>query len=178
MMTSLSSRHNGWFGMMPRSRQISAMTAPIGRRRDLCGDLLGGGGGACGLGGARLVLGRRGLRPVRCVQTGSVADEASFECASAVQPLGDADENERDVAGAEVARVRGGVAPVERRGEFAAVVDEFADEGEDATDPTFLGRAGRVGIGRRVWGGGGPRVWHERNKNIEAGWCKGIFSSR
>jgi hypothetical protein len=93
------------------------------------------------------VLGRRGLRPVRCVQTGSVADEAFFECASAVQPLGDADENERDVAGAEVARVRGGVAPVERRGEFAAVVDEFADEDEDAVlarDLATLSASARV----------------------------------
>ncbi len=28
-----NSRHSGWRDVMPRSRQISAMTAPIGRRR-------------------------------------------------------------------------------------------------------------------------------------------------
>jgi hypothetical protein len=42
-------------------------------------------------------------------------------------------------------------------GEFAAVVDELADEGEEATDAAFLFRAGWGGIGRRVWGGGGRR---------------------
>src|SRR5271165_833735 len=49
MMARDSSRHSGLAGTMPRSRQISAMTAPIGRRRTtgsspvayLGGDLLG-----------------------------------------------------------------------------------------------------------------------------------------
>jgi hypothetical protein len=93
----------------------------------------------------------------RGVQTGGVADESFFERACAVQPLGDAGKNERDVAGAEVAGVRCGVARLERGGEFAAVVDELADEGEEATDAAFLFRAGWGGIGRRVWGGGGRR---------------------
>ena len=38
MIKGLSSRHSGWHGRMPRSRQISAMTAPAGRR-DLGRDL-------------------------------------------------------------------------------------------------------------------------------------------
>jgi hypothetical protein len=33
MMAICSSRQSGWLGMMPRSRQMSAMTAPIGWRR-------------------------------------------------------------------------------------------------------------------------------------------------
>jgi hypothetical protein len=97
----------------------------------------------------------------RGVQTSGVADEPFFECASAVQPLGDTGKDGRDVAGAEVAGTRDGVALLECCGEFAAVVDELADKGEKATDAAFLVCACRVGIGWRVWGGGGWRVRHE-----------------
>jgi hypothetical protein len=59
------------------------------------------------------------------------ADKPFFKCAGAVQPLSHAGEDERDVARAELARTGGGAA-LERGGEFAAVVDELGDEGEEA----------------------------------------------
>jgi hypothetical protein len=43
-------------------------------------------------------------------QAPGVADKPFFKCAGTVQTLGDAGEDERDIAGAELARARGRVA--------------------------------------------------------------------
>jgi hypothetical protein len=154
-MTRCSSRHSGWFGMMPRSRQMSAMTAPIGRRRTSavmrsgvgrrarCGLVASVGGAAGRAGGDWHRRGARGGRGCG-VQPGGVADQPGFECLGAEQAAGDARENLRDVAGAERVRVR---VAAERGGKVSAVVDELTDEGEEA--------AGAVGIeGGGGFGGG------------------------
>jgi hypothetical protein len=159
-MTSLSSGHSGWLGSYA---EIAADVSKDGADRSaadhrvkpggmLGGDLLGRGQGRemrivgvtgrCGVrGAARWTRGPRRSRPGRLVQTVGVADKPFFKCASAVQPLSDAGEDERDVARAELARTGGGVA-LERGGEFAAVVDEVADEGEEAPDAADAGRLG------------------------------------
>jgi hypothetical protein len=74
-----------------------------------------------------------------------------------VQAVGDAREDQRDVVGAEVADGEaegGGAMLAQRAGEFAAVVDERADQDEQAQ--------GAGGLGGWVGGRGG----HERNRNI------------
>ena len=74
-----------------------------------------------------------------------------------MQAVGDAREDQRDIVGAEVANreAEGGSAMLaQRAGEFAAVVDERADQDEEAEG------AG----GLRGWVGG--RAGHERNRNI------------
>ena len=164
--------------MMPRSRQMSAMTAPIGRRRTsaaiccrrgqaITGSTPGqvlvrdepsgrgvGGSGGGGSGGRRLAVGgsarrRRARRPA-----GGVADDPGFECLGTEQAAGDAREDQGDIAGAE----RVGVA-AERGGELPAVVDELTDEAEKAAGAAGFGVGGGLGGGheRQMSTGVGPR---------------------
>ena len=73
MINGLSSRHSGWHGRMPRSRQISAMTAPAGRRRTsaaICAAVgrrttLASGSSACGAAGLA-ARGRRWVEAAGC----------------------------------------------------------------------------------------------------------------
>jgi hypothetical protein len=199
MISRLSSRHSGWFGRMPRSRQISAMTAPIGWRRTAAAICSGVGrrsrpgsaasalpaagwaprglsaGATLGVARGRGATGR-GLR----VQTDGVADEPFFERVGAVQALGDARDDPREVAGAEAAcagvGVDGAAGVLERGSEFLAVIDELADEREEAPDAAAVVCAARVGIGLGDWFGGGRRGGHERNENIGRPPRQGIFS--
>ena len=150
---------------------MSAMTAPIGWRRTLAaicsgvgkqapgqarGRRGGGRGGWPGRRARALAAGRGG--PGCGVQAVGVAEEPRFERVGAVQAAGDACEDQRDVGGAEAAYDGTGVgegALAERGGEFAAVVDELADEAEEV--------AGAAGLGGWIEGVGRG---HERNKNI------------
>jgi hypothetical protein len=76
-----------------------------------------------------------------------------------VQAAGDACEDQRDIGGAEAGYDGAGVgegALADRGGEFAAVVDQLADEAEQVRRAAGPGRwIGDVGLG-----------WHERNKNM------------
>ena len=96
----------------------------------------------------------------RRIQTVGAADEPCLQRVGAVQAAGDASEDQRDVGGAEAASDGGGVgegAPTDRGGEFAAVVDELVDEGEEGR------RTARLGGWIRGFGGGG----HERDENMK-----------
>ena len=73
---------------------------------------------------------RRGLG----VQSGGCADYPGFERLGTEEAAGDAREDQGDVAGAE----RGGIA-AERGGELPAVVDELADEAEEAAGTAGFG---------------------------------------
>ena len=111
MMTICSSRQSGWLGRMPRSRQMSAMTAPIGWRRTLAAICSGVGrcvrrALASSAEGAAACRGARGIRwgrstSGRRVQAVGVAEEPRFERVGAVQAAGDACEDQRDIGGAE-----------------------------------------------------------------------------
>ena len=172
MMTRLNSRHSGWLGMMPRSRQMSAMTAPIGRRRTSAAICAGVGrrarrGSASAVAGAAAGRGARGLgcdgaaggaASRRSALRISLASSASARC----RPREMRDEDQCDVGGAEAGSEGGGVregAPADRGGEFAAVVDELVDEGEEGR------RAARLGGWIRGFGRGG----HERDVNMKRG---------
>jgi hypothetical protein len=130
----------------------------------------------CGVWGVeRLARGWRGSRPGWRVQTSGVVDQPFFKCTSAVQPLGNAGEDDRDVAGAELAWA-GGRVPLECSGEFTAVVDELAHECEEATGAAFLGWSGWVGLGLVPRCGGHRRDRHERNRNRPS--RQGIYSAQ
>ena len=126
---------------------MSAMTAPIGRRRTsaaICSDVgrqtSGRAGGVGGSRGRRSAVGgstwRRGLG----VQSGGVADYPGFERLGTEEAAGDAREEQGDVTGAE----RGRIDP-ERGGELPAVVDEPADEAEEAAGAAGFGICGGLG---------------------------------
>src|ERR1700722_18669604 len=140
MMTSCNSRHSGWLGMMPRSRQMSAMTAPIGRRRTSAA-ICAGVGRRARRGSASAAAGATGSRGRR-IQTVGAADKPCLQRVGAEEAAGDASEDQCNVGGAEAAYDGGGVgegAPPDRGGEFAAVVDQLVDEFEQVP------RAGRGG---------------------------------
>jgi hypothetical protein len=70
-----------------------------------------------------------------------------------VQAAGDARQDHRKVGGAEAGCGEdgiGGDALADRRDECRAVVDQLADEGEQAAGAAGL----RVGLGSWLWGGG------------------------
>ena len=135
---------------MPRSRQISAMTAPIGRRRTQAAICWLGRGRAHfrvdprikfeGGGGRRLAVQGSARRRGFGVYAGGCADDPDFECLGKEQAPGDAREDQGDIAGAE----RAGVA-AERGGELPAVVDEPADEAEKAAGAAGFGVGGLSG---------------------------------
>ena len=174
-MAKFSFRHSGWSAMMPRSRQMSAMTVPIGRRRTSAAICSGVGRwvrsspaartlrGRCG-GGPRPVLGLTLDAPAgtlrrRCRIRVGALHEPCLERVGAEQAKGDAREDQPDVARAEGAGGGAGVgrdAALGQRGsEFLAVVDQPADELEEAPDATL-----RI-LGWRCYG----RVGHERYEN-------------
>ena len=131
--------------MMPRSRQMSAMTAPIGRRRTQAAICSGvgrpgstpgalSGGLTAGLGRAAIGGGRQRAAARARRLAGGCADDPGFECLGTEQAAGDAREDQGDIAGAE----RVGVA-AERGGELPAVVDEPTDEAEKAAGAAGFG---------------------------------------
>src|SRR5690348_1434907 len=101
--------------------------------------------------------GRLGPWPTCCVEPGGVADEALFQGLGAVEAAGDAGEDQRDVTRIEMAGLGGGIAPLDLGGEVAAIVDQLADQGEEAADAAWRG----------VWTCSGRRVGHERKENAE-----------
>ena len=126
---------------------MSAMTAPIGRRRTsaaICsgvgrwarGGLRGVGGLGRASGGWRTALGGSAWRRGRGVRTGGAANQPGFECLGTERAAGDAREDFRNVAGAKRMRV-----VAERGGEVSAVVDELPDEGEEAAEAVGFGGA-------------------------------------
>lgn len=101
------------------------------------------------LGGARRARGCGTVGSEWRVEARGVADEAFFQRLGAMQALGDAGENQCQVGAAELARDGGRALLPQGGGEFAAVVDQLADEGEEAADAAFGGWVGWSG-GRRV----------------------------
>jgi hypothetical protein len=167
---------------------------------DLGGDLRRGGhAGETGRSCAGEARGRRlGARPGlgvspgshavgRCGQCGeffvqavAMLKELHFQRGSELEAAGDAREDQRDIAAAEQARGEIGAAVrAEGAGEFLAVVDEFADEVEEAAEVAGLGgvRASRVGL--VGWKGCGGRGGHEHNKNTRQRWVsRNFFTAR
>ena len=152
---------------------MSAMTAPIGRRRTsaaICsgvgtrvdpriksgGGDKGRGGGFGGPGGGsrgrRSAVGGSAWRRGLGVQPGGCADDPGFERLGTEEAAGDAREDQSDVAGAERVLV-----VAERGGELSAVIDELADEADEPA-----GTAGLWGVG-----GGGLSAGHEQTRNTE-----------
>ena len=168
-----SSRHSGWLGRMPRSRQMSARTAPIGRRRAsaaICSSVGIAGGargrvaaapdGRRGAGHARVGAGRAwGRRPRRA----AVRTTRASSSWARWRPRRMRARICRDVAGAEGAGVDSGggagAGLLEGGGELLAVVDELADEVEEA-----LG-AGR-GVPRGVELGSTGWSWWRRRPDM------------
>ena len=96
--------------------------------------------------------------------------ERGFEGRGATQAVGDAGEDDGEVGGAEGSgeerEAWGGGALLNRAGELLAVVDQFADEAEDAAEAAGYGCGGPGRIGVCGWGGGLGGGGHERNKNM------------
>jgi hypothetical protein len=95
----------------------------------------------------------------RCVQTRGAADDPGLERLGAMQAAGDAGEDQCHLGGAEAGGDEVGLGegtPPDRGGELAAVLDELADEAEEA--------ATTAGFGGRERSAG--RVGHERNQNM------------
>src|SRR5271166_2984431 len=94
------------------------------------------------------------------VEAGGGAGDLFLEQAGAMQALGDAGEDQREMIGAEGADEVGGVvgdgALAQRGGELLAVVDEPADEREQAAGAAWWGLVRSGGRGR-----------HERKENTE-----------
>ena len=197
MMARESSRHSGLLATKSRSRQMSARTAPAGRPPEFSRDVPGRGqmGDAWFVCAGPVVLGLRGARLARgwgdqggrCRRLADgAADQPGLERGGAKQAAGDAGEDFSDFAGAEVPRgvveVGRGGALLQRGGQVPAVVDQRADEGEEAEGAGGCVRAGGrpvlVGIGAVGWAGGGGRVGHGRGRTRLEGMCQGIFSSK
>jgi hypothetical protein len=93
--------------------------------------------------GAGCARGRLGFGLGLGVEAGGSAGDLFREQAGAVQALGDAGEDQGEVAGAEGAREGGGVvgngALAECGGEVLAVVDELADKREQAAGAAWWG---------------------------------------
>ncbi len=90
------------------------------------------------------------MRTGRGVEARGVAVQPRLECCGAQQAAADAGEDQGDVDGAELTAVDGGVcaeaALAECVGEEGGIVDELADEIEQA--------AGATGLGGWCWGAG------------------------
>ena len=176
--------------MMPRSRQISISTAPIGRRRisaAICavvGRRARHGSGPCL---ARLSAARRSVRGC----DGDAADRASGPASRAAQescPRARGRGAGRRQCATGSARCRGcrrrrgaggavgEAARLERGGEFLAVVDELADEAEQAGETAAPVGARRPGARRGCGVKGVGCGWHERNKAMNGGEWQGKYS--
>ncbi len=103
---------------------------------------------------------------------GSAAEHPRLERAGEMQAAGDAREDQREIGGAEAGfgedRVGGG-ALADGGGEFAAVVDQLADQGEQA--------AAAAGLGRWGWDWGFGHGGHEHNKNTSGPRMSRIYSA-
>ena len=160
---------------MPRSRQISVRTAPMGRLRTclaICAGVakrmgLGAGFSAAGVAAARGLCGARtaagrGSGWGRASRRVSLASRAAARC----RPR-DAGEDLAEVVAAEgagdVVEVGGGRWVLERGGELLAVVDDAADEGDDAAEAAGTALGCGAGLGRKIGkvGSGG----HEPEEN-------------
>src|SRR5215472_1739777 len=168
-MARWRSRQSGWAGTMPRSRQMSAITSPIGRRRissAICSAVGMCPSAGCGRGRGSVSL--RRVRPGRGVETGGAAMQPRLEGGGAQQAAGDAGEDQGNVGGAEQTAMDSGViaeaALAKGGGEEGAVGDELVDELEQA--------AGAAGLG----GWGGWRGRHGGSKAQRGRLCQGIFS--
>jgi hypothetical protein len=182
MIAVCSSRHSGWSGMMPRTRQMSAMTAPTGRWRISAAIRAAVGRRARrGSASARFpgcLSGGRGARRRRAgrlrfrIRSGGAAQQPGLECGGALQGERDARQDQRDVLGAEAATGKGRVvreaALRDRGGELPAVVDEVADQAEQTREAAAPVCARRPGGELGVWTGCGGLGRHERNKNTKA----------
>ena len=103
-----------------------------------------------GGGRARRARIRRSFGLGRGVEAGGGADDAFLEQEGALQALGNAREDQRDIGGAEGVGDGGGDASLAQGGgEFAAIVDESADDVEQALGGggwrRWVGRGGRGG---------------------------------
>jgi hypothetical protein len=176
-----SSRHSGWSAMMPRSRQMSAMTAPTGRRRisaAICSAVGrparrgSASHGSRAARGARCALRACARRPGFRIRSGDTAQQPGFERSGAQEGQRDARHDQRDVPGAEAATGESGVireaALPDCGGKLFAVVDELADQAEQTCEATAPVRACRPGGWLGGWTGCGGRGGHERNKNTSA----------
>ncbi len=149
----------------------------------LLGDLfLGGEAGEARVGG--LDVPRRGLPCGARHAYGGQADgrnrevpaalgafaELGFQHRGPAQATGDAGEDDGDIGGAERSDEEGEAwgagALLDRGGELLAVVDQLANEVEDAAEAAGHVGAGPRRIGLRGWGGELEGGGHERNKNI------------
>ena len=190
-MAGCSSRHRGWSAMMPRSRQISISTAPIGRRRisaAICAVVgrraRNGSGSSSGSAFRRAAFGARcdGARGGQGFGSGRAAlrRKSRFERVGAEQGDGNARQDQRDVACTEARRGAGGAvgeaARLERGGEFLAVVDELADEAKQAGETAAPVGARRPGARRGCGVKGVGCGWHERNKAMNGGEWQGKYS--
>ena len=191
-------RRSNWPGVMPRSWQISAMTAPTGRRRTSAAISCSVGRRARrGSSAGRWRAGRpAGLTAERDVGPGcgGYADgrgrevlaacrapaERGFQGRGAPQAIGDAGDDGGEIGGAEgsgeESEAWGGGAKLDGAGELLAVVDQFANEAENAAEA-----AGHVNIGPGRIGGCGWGRWlggsgHERNENTKDRPCQGRIS--
>ena len=106
------------------------------------------------LGGAPRAIGRSAVESGRCNCPFRAADEPGFERVGQKQAAGDASEDQRDVAGAEIAcdgeQVCGGGALLQGVGEVLALVDELAEEAEQAAGPAGCRRVGGGRIQGRI----------------------------
>ena len=181
---------------MPRSQQISTMTAPIGRRRTSSAISSSVGRRArrwsCRVGG--LDVPRRGLPCGARHAYGGQADgrnrevpaalgafaELGFQHRGPAQATGDAGEDDGDIGGAERSDEEGEAwgagALLHRGGELFAIVDQLANEVEDAAEAAGHVGAGPGRIGLRGWGGEFEGGGHERNKNTKRRGCQGKYS--
>jgi hypothetical protein len=106
--------------------------------------------------------------------------EFGFQHCGTPQATGDAGEDDRKVGGAERSGEEGeawGAGPLlDRDGELLAVIDQLADQVEDAAEAAGHVRAGPRWIGLGGWGGKLEGGGHERNKNTKQRRCQGIIS--
>jgi hypothetical protein len=102
-----------------------------------------------------------------------MAAQPGLQRRGATQATGDAGEDDAEIGGAErsgeLHEAWDGSALLNRFSELPAVVDQSADEAEDAADRTGDVTAGPVSIGSCGRGGGLGRGRHERNKNTKEG---------
>ena len=127
---------------MGRRRTRAAICSAVGRWAR-SGSEASAGEEAGGLG---LGAGRGRARPWFLVQPGGAAEHARFKRLGEAQAAGDAREDHRKIGGAEAGSGEAGIggdALADRGCECRAVVDQLADEGEQAAGATGL----RVGLG-------------------------------
>ena len=202
-LSSSQNARSSWPGAMPRSRQISAMTAPTGRRRTSAaisssvgrharrgtslwsagwGSGWASGGAICRAARGPLAAGSRTDAGVRSRPRAARWRSLGFEGRGSAQAIGDAGEDDREVGGAEGSgehgETWGGSALLDRAGELLAVVDQFADEAEDSAEGGGQGRVPRGGSGSLVGAGAWAATEMNVNKSMEAALSRKYFLRR